>query len=84
MGDNKIQKVFVGTNIHCKALKVLEVFKEHVLGISSSGRILFNKEKSLLPELKKEYSISDDCIVYLSDKQFFMPGLIDTHSHAPQ
>jgi guanine deaminase len=37
-----------------------------------------------LTDIQKKYSVADGCVYHLDKGEFLMPGLIDTHIHAPQ
>jgi guanine deaminase len=37
-----------------------------------------------LATIQEQHSVSDGCVYHLQEGQFVMPGLIDTHIHAPQ
>uniref|UniRef100_A0A8P0S7P4 Guanine deaminase n=2 Tax=Canis lupus familiaris TaxID=9615 RepID=A0A8P0S7P4_CANLF len=76
--------VFRGTFIHSTWANPMEVLRDHLLGVSDSGKIMFLEEASQQEELAKEWCFKPCEVRELSNHEFFMPGLVDTHIHAPQ
>ena len=37
-----------------------------------------------LPRVLGKYQLKEDEVIYLTESQFLLPGLIDTHIHASQ
>lgn len=62
----------------------MEVLRDRLLGVSESGKIMFLEEASQEERLAKEWCFKPCEIRELSQHEFFMPGLVDTHIHAPQ
>lgn len=62
----------------------MEVLRDHLLGVSDSGKIVFLEEASQQEKLSKEWGFKPCEIRELSQHEFFMPGLVDTHIHASQ
>ncbi|KAB1279835.1 Guanine deaminase [Camelus dromedarius] len=60
-----------------------EVHKLHLF-INRSLKIVFLEEASQQEKLAKEWCFKPCEIRELSHHEFFMPGLVDTHIHAPQ
>ena len=81
-------KIFFGRIIHSKALKTLEVLPRAALGVDGKGCICFVDSSITTPEAAREkYSstgFADAECITLKPLQFLLPGLIDTHLHAPQ
>uniref|UniRef100_A0A2K6FEK5 Guanine deaminase n=1 Tax=Propithecus coquereli TaxID=379532 RepID=A0A2K6FEK5_PROCO len=76
--------IFRGTFVHSTWTCPMEVLRDHLLGVSDSGKIVFLEEASQHEKLAKEWSFKPCEIRELSHHEFFMPGLVDTHIHAPQ
>ncbi|KAI8817236.1 uncharacterized protein EV422DRAFT_228048 [Fimicolochytrium jonesii] len=91
--------VFVGTLIHSTGLATLEIIAPGVLGVDSNGRISFVEklrhsgesegddgveDERLLRELLTRVGAEGVEIRRLPSHSFLIPGLIDTHVHAPQ
>ncbi|XP_033296071.1 guanine deaminase isoform X1 [Orcinus orca] len=76
--------IFRGTFVHSTWTCPMEVLRDHLLGVSDSGKIVFLEEASQQEKLAKEWSFKPCEIRELSHHEFFMPGLVDTHIHAPQ
>ncbi|KAF6327359.1 guanine deaminase [Rhinolophus ferrumequinum] len=76
--------IFRGTFIHSTWTCPMEVLRDHLLGVSESGKIMFLEESSQEERLAKEFCFKPCEIRELSHHEFFMPGLVDTHIHAPQ
>ncbi|KAI8851854.1 hypothetical protein BC829DRAFT_424950 [Chytridium lagenaria] len=86
-----MENVFVGAIIHSLVRTAVDIIPLGVLGVDSEGKIAFVEkvdEKSRLEEvlenLSAQYSFQIDSVIKLSPSQFLIPGLIDTHIHAPQ
>ncbi|XP_059782447.1 guanine deaminase [Balaenoptera ricei] len=76
--------IFRGTFVHSTWTCPMEVLRDHLLGVSDSGKIVFLEEASQQEKLAKEWCFKPCEIRELSHHEFFMPGLVDTHLHAPQ
>ncbi|KAM6182658.1 guanine deaminase [Erethizon dorsatum] len=76
--------VFRGTFVHSTSTSPMEVLRDHLLGVSDSGRIMFLEEASQQDKLAKEWGFKSCEVRELSHHEFFIPGLVDTHIHAPQ
>jgi hypothetical protein len=46
--------------------------------------VVVEENANNLADIQEKYSITDDFVYCLSEGEFVMPGLIDTHIHAPQ
>ena len=83
-----------GTVVDCASRTVLRVLERAIIGIDESGHILFREEEheeALEPggvvKLRSgaEVAVHPDCIIKkLPPRGFVCPGLVDTHTHAPQ
>lgn len=79
-------RVFIGRIIHSRSLDDLEIFRHGVLGVRPDGSIAFlmghtpPSEDSCVPE--EDFKTAK--VIRLEPSQFLMPGMIDTHLHAPQ
>ncbi|XP_028910787.1 guanine deaminase [Ornithorhynchus anatinus] len=76
--------VFKGTFVHSTWTCPMEVLPDHLLGVNDSGKIVFFEQASQQEKLAKEWGFKSSEIRELSIHEFFMPGLVDTHIHAPQ
>ncbi|XP_043421761.1 guanine deaminase isoform X1 [Prionailurus bengalensis] len=76
--------IFRGTFIHSTWTNPMEVLRDHLLGVSDSGKIVFLEEASQQEKLAKEWCFRPCQVRELSNHEFFMPGLVDTHIHAAQ
>ncbi|XP_023593517.1 guanine deaminase isoform X2 [Trichechus manatus latirostris] len=76
--------IFRGTFVHSTWTCPMEVLRDHLLGVSDNGKIVFLEEASQQEKLAKEWCFKPSEVRELSPHEFFMPGLVDTHIHAPQ
>ncbi|NXH51342.1 GUAD deaminase, partial [Rhabdornis inornatus] len=76
--------VFKGTFVHSSASAPLEILHGHLLGVDDNGTIVFVEQADQLEQLTKTWGFKTSDIRQLSKHEFFMPGLVDTHIHAPQ
>uniref|UniRef100_A0A2K5NC76 Guanine deaminase n=1 Tax=Cercocebus atys TaxID=9531 RepID=A0A2K5NC76_CERAT len=76
--------IFRGTFVHSTWTCPMEVLRDHLLGVSDSGKIVFLEEASQQEKLAQEWCFKPCEIRELSHHEFFMPGLVDTHIHASQ
>ncbi|XP_070287599.1 guanine deaminase [Myotis yumanensis] len=79
-----LSHIFRGTFVHSTWTCPMEVLRDHLLGVSDSGKIVFLEEASQQEKLAKEWGFKPCEIRELSQHEFFMPGLVDTHIHAAQ
>lgn len=78
--------LFVGPVIHSLSLHKMEILPRAALAVdNTTGRIAFF-EKDVHPTSPEMASLAAECerIVRLTGNQFLVPGLVDTHTHAPQ
>ncbi|KAJ3125847.1 hypothetical protein HK098_008160 [Nowakowskiella sp. JEL0407] len=87
----KLAHVFIGTIIHSKSQTDLELLDYAMLGVLSSGKIAFLEYLEIgisvdgvLGKLKEGYDVEGTNVVQLTDRQFLIPGYLDTHIHSPQ
>ncbi|NXH43880.1 GUAD deaminase, partial [Dicaeum eximium] len=76
--------VFKGTFVHSSASAPMEILHGHLLGVDDNGTIVFVEQADQLEQLAKTWGFKTSDIRQLSKHEFFMPGLVDTHIHAPQ
>uniref|UniRef100_A0A8V5H9N3 Amidohydrolase-related domain-containing protein n=1 Tax=Melopsittacus undulatus TaxID=13146 RepID=A0A8V5H9N3_MELUD len=76
--------VFRGTFVHSNASAPMEVLHEHLLGVDENGTIVFLEQTDQQEELARSWGFKTSDIRELSNHEFFMPGMVDTHIHAPQ
>ncbi|XP_061208186.1 guanine deaminase isoform X2 [Neopsephotus bourkii] len=76
--------VFRGTFVHSNASAPMEVLHGHLLGVDESGTIVFLEQTDQQEQLVRKWGFKTSDIRELSNHEFFMPGMVDTHIHAPQ
>ncbi|XP_062985406.1 guanine deaminase isoform X1 [Elgaria multicarinata webbii] len=76
--------IFKGTFAHSSRTSPMDVLQGHLLGIQESGKIAFLEPIKEQEKLVKEWGFKPSDIRELSNNEFFMPGLVDAHIHAPQ
>jgi len=77
-------RVFVGPFVHSLSWSEPCVIRPNgVIGVKD-GKIVFVDETENLESLKTTHAFGDNDITKLKDGEFLMPGLVDTHTHAPQ
>ncbi|XP_071547984.1 guanine deaminase-like isoform X1 [Panulirus ornatus] len=81
--EKDTMKVFVGTFVHATRESPMVILTDMALGILN-GKIEFVEVVNKLGQLRAKYGFPDSCITYMTPGQFMMPGMIDTHIHAPQ
>ncbi|XP_075684214.1 guanine deaminase isoform X3 [Rhinoderma darwinii] len=79
-----VQHVFKGTFIHSTTRCDLEIIENHMLGTDRVGKILFFEDAQIQSRLSQKWGFDESNIQALGNNEFFMPGMIDTHIHAPQ
>ncbi|KAL2176757.1 uncharacterized protein P884DRAFT_202088 [Thermothelomyces heterothallicus CBS 202.75] len=83
-------KVFLGSFVHSKVLDELEYLHQTAVFVDKSGTIVAIEKdcdeskarETVLPRLG--WAEADVEVVKAKEGQFFFPGFIDTHIHAPQ
>ncbi|KNC82283.1 guanine deaminase [Sphaeroforma arctica JP610] len=81
--QSRLDHVFVGTFVQSVAFSEM-VVEKRVVGVCTDGKIAFTGHEDELPELMQTHGLVEADIVRLGENEFIMPGLIDTHHHAPQ
>ncbi|XP_064499277.1 guanine deaminase isoform X2 [Pseudopipra pipra] len=76
--------VFKGTFVHSSASVPMEILHGHLLGVDDDGTIVFLEQSDQQEQLSEKWGFKASDIRQLSKHEFFMPGLVDTHIHAPQ
>lgn len=85
------KQLFLGTFIHSKTAEALEYLEETAVAVDATGRIVAiegqcgsqqQAESRIYPRLG--WTASDIVVHAAGPGQFFFPGFIDTHIHAPQ
>uniref|UniRef100_A0A8C5PQ07 Guanine deaminase n=1 Tax=Leptobrachium leishanense TaxID=445787 RepID=A0A8C5PQ07_9ANUR len=79
-----VQRIFKGTFVHSTRTCSMEVLQNHIMGLGHSGKILFLETAQEQARLAQKWGFDENVIEELSKNEFFMPGLVDTHIHAPQ
>ncbi|NXX98148.1 GUAD deaminase, partial [Centropus bengalensis] len=70
--------VFRGTFVHSSSSSPMEILHGHLLGVDDSGMVSAGVEG-------RTWKILWTTIILFSfPSEFFMPGMVDTHIHAPQ
>ncbi|XP_041459956.1 guanine deaminase-like isoform X1 [Lytechinus variegatus] len=81
--DNGDTVVFCGTLVHSTNASPMIILQDQVIGVQK-GKIIFVKHKEDLQKVLDQHCLPKGCVKCLTKYQFLMPGLIDTHIHAPQ
>ncbi|XP_067424564.1 guanine deaminase isoform X2 [Emydura macquarii macquarii] len=76
--------LFKGTFVHATLSSPMDVLHGHLLGVGDDGRIVFLEQADQQEQLAKKWGFKASDIRELSNHEFFMPGMVDTHIHAPQ
>ncbi|XP_029295721.1 guanine deaminase [Cottoperca gobio] len=80
----QIAHVYRGTFIHSTHQTALQLLEDTLLGVDEDGKIAFIGKGAELDRLSKRFGFSPSEVTQLAQHEFFMPGLVDTHIHAPQ
>ncbi|XP_053403346.1 guanine deaminase-like [Mercenaria mercenaria] len=72
-----------GSFIHSTDQAAVETLKNKCLGVKH-GKIVFLDDTELVQDRLSEFGIPEENVLKLKEKQFVIPGFIDTHIHAPQ
>jgi len=80
-----IDRAFRGTALHAPVRGELEVLTDALIVVGADGRI----RDILGPDSPQRAAVTADfaaagALVTLSDDEFWLPGLVDLHVHAPQ
>uniref|UniRef100_A0A672Z7K4 Guanine deaminase n=1 Tax=Sphaeramia orbicularis TaxID=375764 RepID=A0A672Z7K4_9TELE len=79
-----IAQVFRGTFVHSTQQTALEILEDALLGVDTEGKIAFIGKGEELDKLLKSTNFNPSEVIQLSQHEFFMPGMVDTHIHASQ
>ncbi|KAF3850735.1 hypothetical protein F7725_012507, partial [Dissostichus mawsoni] len=80
----EINYVYRGTFIHSTQQTPLQILEDELLGVDTDGKIAFIGKAAELDSLSQTFGFSPSEVIQLAQHEFFMPGLVDTHIHAPQ
>ncbi|XP_067014300.2 guanine deaminase [Anabrus simplex] len=75
--------IIVGTIIHSTKLEKIDILEDYLILIKK-GKIITLTPSGNIKEIQKKYNIADSEVIQLGNGEFLMPGMIDTHIHAPQ
>ncbi|KAK9708664.1 hypothetical protein K7432_009497 [Basidiobolus ranarum] len=78
------QYVFYGNYIHSVNITTLEYITDGVIVVDAAGKITQVEKSSSESEAKLIAHNHGVNLTQLDNHKFIMPGLIDTHIHAPQ
>ncbi|XP_064403300.1 guanine deaminase-like isoform X2 [Halichondria panicea] len=75
--------VYRGTLVHCVQSERIEVLRDHLIGFNEqqNGEIVFVEPACKADELAQEHGFSSDSVTVLTESQFLLPGLVDSHTH---
>ncbi|XP_033107445.1 guanine deaminase-like [Anneissia japonica] len=73
--------IFCGTLMHSTKENALEILEDHYIGIKN-GQIKFVADRDGFDKIRSDYDLRT--VRHLKRGQFLIPGMIDTHIHAPQ
>ncbi|XP_019410905.1 PREDICTED: guanine deaminase [Crocodylus porosus] len=76
--------VFRGTFVHSSCASPADILHGRLLGVDDTGKIAFLEQTDQQEQLAKKWGFRASDIRELSNHEFFMPGLVDAHIHAPQ
>ncbi|KAI9683879.1 MAG: hypothetical protein M1829_004213 [Trizodia sp. TS-e1964] len=82
------QKIYAGTFIYCKDLKTVDIANRALIGVNAQGKIAFFHRSTIghedvIQTYGEEWRHAD-YVAASNVNQFFFPGFVDTHIHAPQ
>ena len=81
-------RIFIGRVVHSKSLMHLEILRKAALGVRPDGTIAFLHDQegshANLRQSHAQEGFGDAEIIELEPSQFLIPGMVDTHLHAPQ
>lgn len=83
--DSTIRYVFSGTLVHSTTDCKMSICQERLIGVDDDGKIAFVDDAAKVDELAKQFGFTWDIVINLKpERQFLIPGFVDTHIHAPQ
>ncbi|KAL4220568.1 hypothetical protein ACF0H5_020966 [Mactra antiquata] len=81
--DKKNDVVLCGTFIHATNTESAVILNDKCIGVKD-GKIEFIDDISLVEKNLKQHNMEGTKIIKMTERQFMIPGFIDTHIHAPQ
>ncbi|KAI0175744.1 guanine deaminase [Hypoxylon sp. FL1284] len=87
---HKKHQIFLGTFIHSAKLDALQYMHDTAICVDKAGKIVAIEQQCDLESAKETlcqklaWSVHDVAVTAAKEGQFFFPGFIDTHIHAPQ
>ncbi|XP_069103656.1 guanine deaminase-like [Argopecten irradians] len=86
MPEPKFTETFaiVGTFVHSSTENPLIKLEDHCLGVADSKIVFLQKCDANLQTTLLDHNIAAESVIYLEDRQFLVPGFVDTHIHASQ
>ncbi|XP_040897984.1 guanine deaminase [Toxotes jaculatrix] len=79
-----ISHVYRGTFIHSTQQTAVQILEDALLGVDADGKIAFIGKGEELEKLCQTFGFSPSEVTQLTQHEFFMPGMVDTHIHASQ
>ncbi|CAK6950165.1 guanine deaminase [Scomber scombrus] len=79
-----IAHIYRGTFVHATEQTALQILEDALLGVDTEGKIAFIGKGEELDKLSQTFGFSLSEVTQLAQHEFFMPGMVDTHIHAPQ
>ncbi|XP_029019893.1 guanine deaminase [Betta splendens] len=79
-----IGHVYRGTFVHSTPHTALQVLEDALVGVDTGGKIAFIGKGQELNKLSQTFGFCPSEVTQLTQDEFFMPGMVDTHIHAPQ
>lgn len=76
--------IFRGTFIHATQQTAVQILEDALLGVDTEGKIAFIRKGEELDKVSQAFGFSPSEVTQLTQHEFFMPGMVDTHIHAPQ
>ncbi|XP_061189720.1 guanine deaminase-like [Saccostrea echinata] len=73
-------QVYCGMVVHSTRKDCLKILQNHAIGVKE-GKIVFIEE---LKKFQQKVNEKDHEVIKIGKNGFLMPGMIDTHIHAPQ
>ncbi|XP_029468299.1 guanine deaminase isoform X2 [Rhinatrema bivittatum] len=81
---SKVAYCFKGTFVHSTNCSPMEILRDHIMGVSSNGKIEFFEHARNQAGLERKWRFNRSDIRELDNHEFCMPGMVDTHIHASQ
>ncbi|XP_069675243.1 guanine deaminase-like [Periplaneta americana] len=76
--------IIVGPIVHSEKISPLTIIENGLIAVVKGKIVAVENTTANLEKIKEQYSITDDFVYTLGEGEFVMPGLVDTHIHAPQ